>query len=145
MIQKVQTLWGEEEITGVKRCDKCNKIKPLTDYPKREGNKTTNSSYRSSCKECGRVHAEAINTLKKQNPKPKKEDYRCPVCDKVEAELKENNKWGSRDIWCLDHNHNTLEFRGWICNNCNIALGKLNDDPELLQRGITYLKGEKNE
>ena len=43
MIQKVQTLWGEEEITGVKRCDKCNKIKPLTDYPKREGNKTTNS------------------------------------------------------------------------------------------------------
>lgn len=28
---------------------------------------------------------------------------------------------------CLDHNHNTNEFRGWICRECNIGLGLLGD------------------
>ena len=44
-----------------------------------------------------------------------------------------------RNFWVLDHNHETGEFRGWICNDCNNALGKFNDDPKVLRIAIRYL------
>lgn len=31
-------------------------------------------------------------------------------------------------------------FRGWICNDCNLALGHVYDDPERLRALIAYLK-----
>lgn len=43
----------------------------------------------------------------------------------------------------IDHDHQTGEVRGLLCRRCNMVLGSVNDDPELLQAMITYLKGEK--
>lgn len=40
---------------------------------------------------------------------------------------------------CLDHDHVTGAFRGWLCMKCNVALGLLGDTIEGLQRGICYL------
>ena len=37
----------------------------------------------------------------------------------------------------LEHCHKTGEFRGWACNRCNAALGRLGDDMDALQE---YLK-----
>lgn len=37
----------------------------------------------------------------------------------------------------LEHCHKTGEFRGWACNRCNAALGRLRDDMNALQE---YLK-----
>lgn len=39
---------------------------------------------------------------------------------------------------CMDHNHETGEFRGWLCNPCNKALGFMQDQPQLL---VNYLAG----
>jgi hypothetical protein len=39
-----------------------------------------------------------------------------------------------------DHNHTTNKVRGRLCNNCNTALGKFGDGPELLIRALEYLK-----
>jgi hypothetical protein len=39
----------------------------------------------------------------------------------------------------FDHNHATDEFRGWLCNRCNIALGCAGDNPEILRRLAEYL------
>ena len=41
---------------------------------------------------------------------------------------------------CLDHDHKTGKFRGWICHNCNTALGHAKDNIETLQGLINYLK-----
>jgi hypothetical protein len=41
---------------------------------------------------------------------------------------------------CLDHNHETGKFRGWLCDNCNTGIGKLGDTVEGLERAIAYLK-----
>jgi hypothetical protein len=38
-----------------------------------------------------------------------------------------------------DHNHETGEFRGWVCMYCNGALGLAGDNPELLRALATYL------
>ena len=40
----------------------------------------------------------------------------------------------------LDHNHETGEFRGWLCMKCNMALGLLNDSLDLLRALTDYLE-----
>ena len=39
-------------------------------------------------------------------------------------------------VWVIDHDHDTGEFRGWLCNNCNTGLGAMGDTIEGLERAI---------
>lgn len=39
----------------------------------------------------------------------------------------------------LDHSHTTGAFRGWLCTNCNTAIGKLGDNPQGVCRALAYL------
>ena len=39
-----------------------------------------------------------------------------------------------------DHNHDTNEFRGVLCDLCNSALGKFQDSTIVLQKAIIYLE-----
>ena len=40
----------------------------------------------------------------------------------------------------VDHDHNTGAIRGLLCNRCNVCIGRVNDDPELLRKALTYLE-----
>jgi len=42
-------------------------------------------------------------------------------------------------VWQLDHCHETGEFRGWLCKQCNTGLGNLGDNLESLKRAVNYL------
>jgi hypothetical protein len=42
-----------------------------------------------------------------------------------------------------DHDHKTGKFRGWLCNNCNVALGLLKDDIVKLVQLRKYLENYK--
>lgn len=54
----------------------------------------------------------------------------CAICGRVE----------SSDLpFGLDHDHETGQLRGWLCNPCNAALGFLQDDPALLDAAMAYL------
>ena len=39
----------------------------------------------------------------------------------------------------FDHDHQTGQFRGWLCHSCNTGLGQLGDDVEGLERARDYL------
>lgn len=41
----------------------------------------------------------------------------------------------------IDHNHETGKVRGYLCPQCNAAIGFFNDDVRMLQRAIAYLRG----
>ena len=41
-------------------------------------------------------------------------------------------------VW--DHDHVSGAFRGWLCSRCNLVLGKVNDDPEMLRKLADYLE-----
>lgn len=39
-----------------------------------------------------------------------------------------------------DHDHATGAHRGWLCHNCNVALGLLRDSPLVLKAALHYLE-----
>lgn len=43
-----------------------------------------------------------------------------------------------RVVW--DHDHTSSRFRGWICNRCNLILGKSEDSIDLLHKLIAYIE-----
>ncbi len=43
-----------------------------------------------------------------------------------------------------DHDHKTMVFRGWLCVQCNLGIGKLGDDIEGLVLAIDYIKRAMN-
>lgn len=45
----------------------------------------------------------------------------------------------------VDHCHESGTIRGLICFRCNNALGDFGDDPELLQRAISYLMRQESD
>ena len=44
----------------------------------------------------------------------------------------------------IDHNHDTGEFRGVLCKQCNRALGMFRDNPKILENAVEYLKAYGN-
>jgi hypothetical protein len=62
----------------------------------------------------------------------------CPLCNNKFSILPDEGFKGL----VVDHNHETGEVRGLLCNPCNSGLGLLGDSPEVLRSAIEYL--EKN-
>jgi hypothetical protein len=42
-------------------------------------------------------------------------------------------------VTVFDHDHTTGDFRGWLCTRCNLTLGRVKDDVDLLMKMIDYL------
>jgi hypothetical protein len=55
----------------------------------------------------------------------------CEICGNADSRI------------CLDHCHQTNTFRGWICNNCNLAIGLVKDNTQTLERIIEYLRNHR--
>ncbi len=53
------------------------------------------------------------------------------------------SKDGVSNKWCLDHDHETHEYRGWICHKCNNAIGRLNEDAQTALNIHKYLLENK--
>lgn len=65
-------------------------------------------------------------------PKPEK----CEVCKLPSINFKKG--------LCYDHDHTTNKFRGWLCTNCNTALGLVKDNKDTLKSLIKYLEDNEN-
>jgi len=60
----------------------------------------------------------------------KDQDGLCAICRQTEP----------RGSYRVDHCHKTGKVRGLLCHKCNAGIGMLRDDPEILERGVAYLK-----
>jgi hypothetical protein len=57
----------------------------------------------------------------------------CDICEKVP-------KNGKR--LCVDHDHKTGTFRGWLCRICNTSLAQLGDDVDGIRKVLKYLESK---
>lgn len=46
---------------------------------------------------------------------------------------------------CLDHDHISGKFRGWLCTHCNVGFGMLGDSLESITSRLNYLIKLKTE
>ena len=131
-------LSGQLTYPSRKQCTKCDAVKEARyftiAYATRDG-----LSHR--CKEC----VSAVCTKSNKRRKYGMDDSAiiamlasqgngCPICLKpiVFGERKNN--------FHIDHDHQTGEVRGILCETCNPGLGKFDDDPARVAMGIEYLK-----
>lgn len=142
-------------------CRKCGVVARIEDFHK---NKTYACGHASICKIChrraGKQYREANpdreknyrrenrplllrqyrarKLLRKYGMSPAQFDEKlvqqggkCAACEKVLS--------GSRRP-PVDHNHLTGEIRGILCNGCNLALGLLRDDADIVLKLAEYRK-----
>ncbi len=57
----------------------------------------------------------------------------CAICHCLEP-------GGNGYKFYVDHNHDTKQIRGLLCNNCNFMLGQAKENIETLKAGIAYLE-----
>jgi hypothetical protein len=62
------------------------------------------------------------------------QDYKCAICGV--------NDHDTTKGLAIDHDHQTGKVRGWLCHNCNRAIGMLRDDPNVLRKAVEYLEKE---
>ena len=107
----------------------------------------------SACKECDKTRVKARHqanpertrnndlkrnygiTLQEHQEMYKNQNGVCAIC-KGEGD----GKWKKL---CVDHDHNTGKVRQLLCRNCNMVLGQVGDNPNLLEEMIKYLQNHQ--
>lgn len=70
----------------------------------------------------------------------------CAICIRPLKSDNVGKGCGTNDtLAVVDHCHSTGKFRSILCNPCNIALGKFEDDIARLEAAIAYLKKHNNQ
>mgnify|MGYP000013335075 CR=1 FL=1 len=130
---------------STKFCKDCQIEKSIDEFPKQPRNKDGLFTYCRSCNNARTVKSPnyklAVRKAQlKKNYGITPEDYDlmfakqqgvCAICSQPDNE--------KRQYLCVDHDHASGVVRGLLCHNCNIGLGKFQDDPNLLNKAIWYL------
>lgn len=69
-------------------------------------------------------------TLEEYDQMMEDQNYGCAICGES-CKINKN--------LTIDHNHRTGKVRGLLCSKHNRAIGLLEDDPEMLEKALTYL------
>jgi formate dehydrogenase maturation protein FdhE len=143
-----------------KKCTKCGRIKPIAEFYKRKRNK---DGARSACNTCCALYGKAWRKKNSEKKRVANKKYRLEhLGEERVAQMK--GRYGitpeeydalllGQDNVCavcgrpptngkylyVDHNHDTKEIRGLLCNNCNLMLGHAGDSRTTLQSAIIYL------
>jgi hypothetical protein len=148
-----------------KLCVRCKETKPLAEFPSQQHRSDGKHSYCRKCvyeykRQWSKDNREREKAQKRRwyaaNPSRRRvQDWKrrgialawsdwqamltvqhnlCAVCGEPEGK-------GRMETFALDHDHKTGQIRGILHRRCNVALGLMQDDSELLRRAARYLEG----
>ena len=125
-----------------KECRVCHTTKPLTEYYTRN----SKHGYYHTCKDCYKDRVNRRWSPERQRDYDLRRHYGisaeeydvllnaqdgvCKICD-AEPTTKR---------LAVDHNHETGEVRGLLCETCNRAIGMFKDNPEVIRAAANYLE-----
>lgn len=139
-----------------KVCSKCGIVKDAVEFLPMRRNRTGLASY---CRECDGNARSARNladpkgrweanlrrygiTVQERQDLLASQDGHCALCPAKEGEGK-----GHAKRLHVDHDHKTGKVRALLCSRCNLVIGQVEEDRELLFRMIQYVikyQGEAN-
>lgn len=131
------------ENDGYKKCSKCGIDRKADCYYKA---KNTKDGYYSQCEKCHRssyyqrkygIDADIYDSMIKT------QNYSCAICKTTEPQSFGINK--DKNLFHVDHDHQTGKIRGLLCFKCNTSLGGFKDKIEFLENAILYLKEHADE
>ena len=133
---------------GDLKCDKCGEYKDVSLYEWQKDR----PSPRKTCKLCRSRVPKTEEQLKKKSKYKRKlyasrRDHYRMVWEKSKygvhkGEFNYNHCaiCGNLDRLHIDHCHKTGNVRGLLCSNCNIGIGNMQDNIDILKVAIEYLK-----
>jgi len=130
-----------------KICTKCKKEKPITEY---FNDKQKYDGKRPDCKVCNTLQCTAWNRANKDRHRYYSIKHLYGVTQEIEQQMlyDQDNSCAICKInfsllskkFCIDHCHDSGNYRGLLCEKCNQGLGKFNDNIEYLKSAILYLE-----
>jgi len=64
----------------------------------------------------------------------------CAICGEAEtlSQSYKGNPYGLKRL-AVDHNHHNGKVRGLLCSRCNLVLGRVEENPDVLRKMISYI------
>jgi hypothetical protein len=120
-------------------------------YKKRGAYRTSNGLCRdhghpvAACVQCPRM--DRLGSLRRYQMTPQeyedilaRQSGGCAICGRTPKDFaKPKNNYRERHL-PVDHDHETGTVRGILCTNCNTAIGKAQDSPEILEKMADYIR-----
>lgn len=147
----------------LKSCTVCKQTKPIEEFGRRGGQTRFAHHVKSRCKLCERDQAREYKRKKAlEDPLASRkywlnykyglslEDYGtmlleqngvCAICEQPETYI--DVRSGKIRPLVVDHCHTTGRVRGLLCNNCNAALGQVQDNKDTILKAIVYLQRKR--
>lgn len=143
--------------TETKICTKCGEEKPHTEF---HLHKISKDGRHPSCAKCkNATNLKYWNSIPKEEQKIRtrrrrikhrygitqeeyevialEQNYKCAICKR------EDSAWKG-DYMAIDHDHATGKVRGLLCGECNVGLGKFDDNFDILYNALLYLSKNTN-
>jgi len=150
--------------SGLKRCPRCGQDMPLDQFPRSRSAPDGRGHYCTTCKSeyaAERYRADpakvkrGVDSWKQRNADKWREivpyhraKKRIVTHEQYEAMLKEQGgacaicgqpQAQEGRMLCADHDHQTGQIRGLLCDVCNLGIGYFRDDPERCIQAARYL------
>lgn len=112
------------------------------DHKTRTGRQAYQNAYRKMNPhiEKGRALRESFGlSLEQYKEMHDRQNGKCAICNNPETQMRS----GKIKALAVDHDHKTGAIRGLLCSDCNTGIGKLKDDPKVIQSAIQYLLGNQ--
>jgi len=104
------------------------------------GNNVGKNSRHLECSKCSTIRKRYNITLEERNSLYEEQNGCCAICN-IEVQFYntniENPNGFQRAV--IDHCHSSGKVRGILCHSCNVSLGLVKDNTDILVRMISYL------
>lgn len=153
---------------GLKTCQRCKTVKPVTDFNNERKRfdglsrrcRTCDSELTNAWRSGNLDKAAVLQKEWRHKNRDRSADYslkqhygiplgtydlmfkaqggRCAICGTDNPSDRERQD-GVTFRFHVDHCHDTNEVRGLLCHHCNVGIGNLRHDREILEKAIAYV------